>query len=421
MAKHDPYAAFRIPAFRFYAIGFFASLIGAQIQGTAIGWEMYQRTGEPFALGLVGLSIALPTMILSLPAGYLADTFNRRNVVIFSMLGTTLTSLGLAFLSWTRSDVAPMYALLILDAAITVLGYPAKRTLLPQIVPRDIFPNAVTWSLSLMKTGWMVGPALGGLIIQFHIPAAYVASAACTGFFIFILLRLEIRYAEERSEDKPPAIQTLLEGFRFLNRNRLLLWLMALDMFAVLLGGAVYLLPIYAQDILQVGSEGFGILRSAPAIGAFFMAISIVHLPPMKRAGRTLLLAVAGFGVATIIFGYSRNFWLSVAMLCLIGAFDNISMVVRHTLVQLITPDRMRGRITAVNGVFVSASNELGGFESGTVAHFFGPVFSVISGGIGTLVVVLTTALASPRLRTYGALDETKTAEEPAKKNAADD
>ena len=156
-------------------------------------------------------------------------------------------------------------------------------------------------------------------------------------------------------------------------------------------------------------------------IGAFFMAISIVHLPPMKRAGRTLLLAVAGFGVATIIFGYSRNFWLSVAMLCLIGAFDNISMVVRHTLVQLITPDRMRGRITAVNGVFVSASNELGGFESGTVAHFFGPVFSVISGGIGTLVVVLTTALASPRLRTYGALDEIKTAEEPAKKNAADD
>jgi MFS family permease len=411
--KHDPYAAFRVKAYRLYVLGWFAALIGNQIQSTAIGWEMYQRTGEALALGFVGLAIALPTMILALPGGYLADAFDRKKVVILSLTGTTLTSMALAVLSWKQGEIGWMYAILVLDASVTVLGSPARRSLLPQLVPRDVFPNAVTWSTSMMQSAWMVGPAIGGFIVALNVPFAYVASAACTGWFVMMLLRMDIRPIErDETAVKPSAMENLFGGLRFIGRNRLLLWLMSLDMFAVLLGGAVYLLPVFAEDILNVGAEGFGLLRSAPAIGALCMALTLAHLPPMKHAGRNLLLAVGGFGVVTIVFGISENYWLSFAMLFFTGMFDNVSMVIRHTLVQLITPDSMRGRVSAVNGVFVSASNELGGMESGLVAHWFGPVVSVVSGGIGTIVVVVTTALASPRLRGVGAMHEVKAEEE---------
>ncbi|MDP6041396.1 MAG: MFS transporter [Candidatus Latescibacteria bacterium] len=407
MAKHDPYEAFRVKAFRLYALGWFASLVGTQIQGAAIGWEMYARTGQALALGLVGLAIALPTMILALPAGYLADRYNRRTVMMLSMAGTTLTSLGLAVLSWKKGPIGVMYALLVVDAAVTVLGSPARRSIIPQLVPREIFPNAVVWTMSMMQTAWMVGPALGGLIAAYYVPAAYLVSAGCTGWFLLVLSQLHVPPVErEEGAEQVSAFRNLMGGLVFLKENRLLLSVMALDMFAVLLGGAVYLLPIYATDILNVGSEGYGILRAAPAVGALVMALTIAHLPPMKRAGRNLLLTVAGFGVATIVFGLSENFWLSFVMLVLTGAFDNVSMVIRHTLVQLITPDSMRGRVSAVNGVFVSASNELGGAESGGVAALYGPVFSVVSGGIGTLVVVGVTAVISPKLRKVGTLDE---------------
>lgn len=407
MEKHDPYAAFRVKAYRLYVMGWFAALIGNQIQSTAIGWEMYQRTGEVLALGLVGLAIALPTMILALPGGYLADMFNRKTVVVLSLTGTTLTSVALAVLSWKQGSIGWMYAILVVDASVTVLGSPARRSLLPQLVPRDVFPNAVTWSTSMMQSAWMVGPALGGFIVALNVPVAYVVSAACTGWFVMMLLRMEIRPVErDENAPKSSAMENLFGGLRFIGRNRLLLWLMSLDMFAVLLGGAVYLLPVFAEDILNVGAEGFGLLRSAPAIGALIMALTLAHLPPMKHAGRNLLLAVGGFGAVTIVFGLSESYWLSFAMLFFTGMFDNVSMVIRHTLVQLITPDAMRGRVSAVNGVFVSASNELGGMESGLVAHWFGPVFSVVSGGIGTIVVVVTTALASPRLRGVGAMHD---------------
>ena len=265
----------------------------------------------------------------------------------------------------------------------------------------------------MMQSAWMVGPAIGGIIVAFNVPIAYVVSAACTGWFVMMLLRMEIRPVErDETAAKPSAMENLFGGLRFIGRNRLLLWLMSLDMFAVLLGGAVYLLPVFAEDILNVGAEGFGLLRSAPAIGALCMALTLAHLPPMKHAGRNLLLAVGGFGAVTIVFGWSENYWLSFAMLFFTGMFDNVSMVIRHTLVQLITPDSMRGRVSAVNGVFVSASNELGGMESGLVAHWFGPVISVVSGGIGTIVVVVTTALASPRLRGVGTMHDIEAEEE---------
>lgn len=374
--------------------------MGNQIQSIAIGWEIYQRTGQALSLGLVGLAQALPTILLALPAGYLADRFDRRRVVIFSMLGTTLTSLALLALSIGKGPIVLMYALLALDATATCLGRPARTALVPLLVPRDIFPIAVTWNTSLMQMAWVIGPALGGFVVMFSVPAAYALSAASTLVFVLLLTRVAFRAEPERAE--APSLTTLLAGIRYVWRTRLILSLMALDMFAVLLGGAVYLLPIYAEDIL----------RAAPGVGAFCMAILLAYLPPMRRAGRNLLLAVAGFGAATIVFGFSQSFWLSLAMLFLTGAFDNVSMVVRHTLVQLLTTNRMRGRVLAVNYVFIGASNELGGLESGLVAHWFGPVISVVSGGIGTVLVVLGAAAGVPGLRRFGALHDARPEEE---------
>lgn len=409
--RHDPYAAFRVPYYRAYVVGWFIALAGTRIQSVAIGWEMYQRTGEALSLGLVGLAQALPTMLLALPAGYLADRFNRPKLVMLSLLGMTLTSLSLAVLSYTQGSVNLMYILLFTDAAFVMVGRPARVALVPQLVPAEVFPNAVTWNTSLNQISSVLGPAIAGFVIAFSLPFAYVITAITSLIFAFLLSRLNFQ-PEVKKTTGAASFQTLLAGIQFVWNTRIILAMISLDLFAVLLGGAVYLLPIYAEDILLVGATGFGWLRAAPAVGAFCMAAAMIYLPPMQRAGRSLLLTVAGFGVATILFGVSQNFWFSLAMLFLIGAFDNISMIVRQTLQQLLTPDHMRGRVSAVSSVFVGASNELGGLESGLVAQAFGPVVSVVSGGIGTLIVVGVTALLSPRLRAFGALHEARP-EEP--------
>ncbi|MCB0061043.1 MAG: MFS transporter [Caldilineaceae bacterium] len=408
---HDPYAAFRIPAYRWYIIGWFLASVGTRIQSVAIGWEMYQRTGQPLSLGLVGLAQALPTMLLALPAGYLADKFSRPRLVMISLTAMTVTSLGLGWLSFTNGATWWMYTLLLLDASAVMIGRPARVALVPQLVPAAVFPNAVTWNTSLMQISGVLGPAVGGLIVAQYVPAAYVVTALSSLLFIFMLARLKFRVDGPRAGTA--TFQTLVAGVQFVFNARILLTMISLDLFAVLLGGAVYLLPIYAEDILDVGAAGFGWLRAAPAVGAFVMAILMVYMPPMKRAGWSLLLNVAGFGVATIVFGVSQSFWLSFAMLFLTGAFDNVSMVVRQTLQQLLTPDHMRGRVSAVTSVFVGASNELGGLESGLVAQWLGPVFSVVSGGIGTILVVMVTAWVSPELRRFGALHEAKPIEVP--------
>jgi MFS family permease len=408
---HDPYAAFRIPEYRIYVIGWFVAMLGTRIQSVAIGWEMYQRTGEPLSLGLVGLAQAVPTMLLALPAGYLADRFNRPKLMIISLVAMTMTSTGLALLSYTQGSVNLMYLLLFLDAAAVMIGRPARVALVPQLVPAKVFPNAVTWNTSLMQISGVLGPALGGLVLIFSVPLAYVVAAASS--LIFVLMLARFKFTEDEQKTGAASFKTLVAGIHFVWNTRIILAMISLDLFAVLLGGAVYLLPIYAEDILNVGETGFGILRAAPAIGAFCMAFAMIYLPPMQRAGRNLLLTVAGFGVATIIFGISTNFWLSFAMLFLTGAFDNVSMIIRQTLQQLLTPNHMRGRVAAVSSVFVGASNELGGFESGLVAQWFGPVVSVVSGGIGTLAVVGVTAWISPRLRAFGALNEARPEGEP--------
>ncbi len=408
--QHDAYAALRIPAFRRLLIGGQLVAIGTAGQGVAIGWEMYTRTDDPLALGLVGLVQAIPMLLLTLPAGYLADILDRRKLMIASMLLTSATSLGLAAFSYFQGSIAVMYALLLLDSCALRLGWPARAALLPLLVPRDAFENAMKWRTSLGQISGMVGPAVGGIIIGWSIPAAYVLSAVSTLLYIPVLLSLRI--TEGPRAVRGPMFQQVAEGVRFVWRKKVLLGAISLDMFAVLLGGAVYLLPIFARDLLDLSGTGLsperalGWLRAAPAAGALVMALVLAHAPPFRHAGRTMLLAVAGFGAATIVFGLSRNVWLSMAMLALTGALDNISVVVRHTLVQLATPNEMRGRVSAVNAMFISSSNELGGFESGAVARLFGAVVSVVSGGIGTILVVLTWAGLFPHLRRIGTLAE---------------
>jgi MFS family permease len=312
-----------------------------------------------------------------------------------------------------------MYILLFLDAAAVIIGRPARVALLPQLVPNQVFPNAVTWNMSMQHLVSVIGPAIGGLLVALSLSMAYVVSALGSLIFILLLRWLELGSTSRRAGQA--SLRALLAGLHFVWYARLILTVISLDLFAVLLGGAVYLLPIFAEDILRVGPAGFGWLQAAPAAGAFCMALLLSYLPPMKHAGRNLLLSVAGFGVATIIFGLSRSFWLSLAMLFLTGVFDNISMVIRHTLVQLLTPDYMRGRVSAVTSVFIGASNELGGLESGLVAHWFGAIFSVVSGGIGTIFVVMITALVAPQLRAFGALHEVKPIEPAPEKSAIAD
>jgi MFS family permease len=311
-----------------------------------------------------------------------------------------------------------MFALVTLSAAFLTIGRPARSALLPNLVPPPVFSNAITWNSSAFQVSAMLGPAIGGLLIDpsrriFHnLTLPYVLDAASSIFYTLILLGIPAaigkthRRAAAGAEVEPPPhpLRQLSAGIRFVYDTKIILATMSLDLFAVLLGGAVYLLPVFAQDVLKVNGFRFGCLRASEAVGAFTMAMIIAHLPPMKHAGRTMLLAVAGFGFATIVFGISRNFWLSMAMLALIGAFDNVSVVVRHTLVQVLTPDVMRGRVSAVNNIFIGASNELGGLESGLTAAWLGPVGSVVLGGVGTVITVVLTALLAPQLRRYGPL-----------------
>jgi MFS family permease len=302
-----------------------------------------------------------------------------------------------------------LYGLLFFDATFLALARPSRAAMLPLIVPEAIFGNAVAWNSSLLQMGLVAGPALGGLVVAIYLPGAYIISAA--GSTLFGILILRVKTPPRRNVREPMSLERLLGGARFVWRSRLVLAAISLDMFAVLLGGAVTLLPVYAKDILHAGPAGLGWMRAAPAIGAFCVAMLLAHRRPFRRSGHALLLSVAGFGAATIVFGFSQNFWISLLSLFLIGAFDNISVVIRHTLVQVLTPDELRGRVSAVNSLFIGASNELGGFESGLVARAFGPVVSVVSGGAGTILIVAAVAVRFPRLRRYGRLG---TREEPA-------
>ena len=408
--RHDPYHAFRFRTYRSYLIGSLLVGIGTAAQSVAIGWEVYQRTGQAMSLAWVGLVQAIPMLLLTLPSGVLADRFDRRRIMVVGMIGTGLSSVGLAILSITQGPIFWMYALLLTDSAFLRVAWPARAALLPMLVPRDALENAVKWRTSGFEIAAMLGPAAGGLLIAWRLPSAYWLSAASEGLFIVLLARLAIPPREPYSPGERRGMAgvtaDLFEGLAFVWHNKLILGAISLDLFAVLFGGAVYLLPIFATDILEVGERGLGWLAAAPAAGALLAALAMAHLPPLRRAGLALFASVAGFGLATIAFGFSTSFWLSMAMLFLTGVFDNISMVIRGTLVQLATPDPMRGRVSAVNAVFIGSSNELGGFESGLVAQLTSPRFSVVFGGVGTLVVVGLWSAMFPNLRKLRGLVE---------------
>jgi MFS family permease len=421
---HDPYAALRIGGFRLYLLGWVVLAIGQQVQSVAVQWQIFQRmqvaSSGALALGLVGGVQALPLILLALPAGHLADRFDRRKIIIASLLFAFFCSIGLAIVSHRNAPIVLVYFLLFLGATALAVGWPARSALVPQIVPAHIFANAATWNSSAFQVASVAGPAVGGLIVSFNLTAAYVFDAGCALGFAILLLFLRCRPAERLKE--PVTRSSLMAGIRFVFETKIILGAISLDLFAVLLGGATYLLPLFASDVLHVGAVGFGWLRAAPGIGAFVMALVIAHLPPMKKAGAAMLWAVAGFGAATVVFAFSRSFALSLLALALTGAFDNVSVVVRHTLVQMLPPERMRGRVSAVNNVFIGASNEIGGQESGLTAWLFGLVLgpvggavaSVAFGGIGAIVVVALVAIIFTPLRRFGSLQDARPVETAA-------
>lgn len=401
----------RVRDFQLYLIGRFIASFGQQMLGTAVGWELYERTNSKLALGFVGLAQITPLVLLTLPAGHLADQRDRRAIILWTESLTAAACAGLTFVSWTHAPVVWTYVLLFLSATARAFLWPASGAILPQLVPRAMFPEAVTWNSGSFQLSAAMGPVVGGLVIAWagraaEVYAFNVVAALVCGLMIW---SVRSRPAEVVRREKM-SVASLWAGVRFVFETPVILGTISLDLFAVLLGGAVALLPVYARDILHVGAGGLGWLRAATPIGSVAMALVLAHRPPMQRAGHALLLAVAGFGVATMVFGVSRSFPLSLAMMFVLGVLDNISVVVRHTLVQVLTPDAMRGRVSAVNSLFIGASNEFGSFESGLVAHWFGTVFAVVSGGVGTVLVVVATALIWPQLRRIGRLD---TAGEP--------
>ena len=402
--SHDPYAAFRHAGYRRTLAGGVLASLGLQMQAVVVAWEMYARTDSAWMLGLTGLVQFVPVLLLALPAGQAADRFNRKYLFQLAQAVMAIASIGLAWLSYTDGSPVLMLSCLGLSGIGRALSGPARSSLFPQLVPAADLHNAVGWN----STGWqfasVAGPALGALLLSLA-PAphlAYETAAGCSLACIVLLLPVRPRMTAS-----PPIGRSLgaaLSGVRFVWDNQLLLAAITLDLFAVLLGGATALLPIFVEDILEVGPGAIGWLRAAPAFGAVFMALVMNHRRPLERPGRALLLAVAGFGLATIGFGLSRHLYLSFAMLFLTGAMDHISVVIRGTLMQVLTPDAMRGRVAAVTGAFISSSNELGEFESGAAAEAFGAVPAVVGGGVGTLLVVVLVRWRWPALAALGAL-----------------
>ncbi len=405
-ATVDRHAVLRIRDFRLYLSGRFIASFGQQMLGTAVGWELFERTNSALVLSFVGLAQITPLILLSLPAGHVAEQYDRRKIIVWTEVLLAISCAGLTAVSWTQAPVFYTFVFLFLSAVGRAFLGPASGAYLPQIVTRAQLADAVAWNSGSFQISAALGPAIGGLVI-------YLTGGATVIYAFNIFAALVCAYLMWQMQSRPGAaakraamtLSSLGAGVRFVFSTRIILATITLDMFAVLLGGATALLPIYAKDILRVGPAGLGWLQAALPIGSASMAFVVAHRPPMQRAGRSLLVAVAGFGLATVIFGLSRTFWLSLAMMFACGALDNVSVVVRHTLVQILTPDELRGRVSAVNALFIGTSNEFGEFESGLVANWFGPVAAVVAGGIGTILVVIATALVWPEIRRFGRLD----------------
>lgn len=398
-------AAFEFSNFRLYQIARFCIVFCTEMQSVAVGWQVYEITHRPLDLGLTGLVQFLPGVVLFLVAGHTADRVDRRKLLTACYAGYGLSSLLLLLVTLHEEalhhagTVAPIFAILFLVGIVRSFSMPASRALLPQLVPDEHFQSAVAWNSGIFQGATIMGPALGGLLYAFIRGPAVVYGTALFAAAIAVVTTLKIQAQRQRRSREPFTIKTVLAGFNYIWRHKVVLGSISLDLFAVLLGGAVALLPVYAKEILQTGPWGLGMLRSAPAIGAGVMALLIAYKPIRRRAGATMLWCVGGFGVFTMVFGFSRSLPLSLLSLVFVGAADMVSVVVRGVLIQVETPDEMRGRVNAVDMIFIGASNELGEFESGLAAQWLGAVPAVVLGGLGTIIVTVLWARMFPELR----------------------
>lgn len=400
-------AAFRYREFRLYQLARIQLTLAIQMQSVAVGWHLYHLTGRPLDLGLAGLAQFLPGMGLALLTGHVADRFDRRRILAAAY--ATLAAASFLFLAAALAGAPSrtLYAILVLVGTARAFAGPAAQSLVPELVPPEHFPNAVAWSSTVFQVGTIVGPAVGGVLYGARdspAPVYWAAGLLGSGAAIAVLA-MRVKPGKKRCAGNSWA--ELVGGIRYVWQHQTILGSISLDLFAVLLGGAVALMPIYAHDILRVGPWGLGVLRSAPAAGAALMAVFLAHRPIRGSVGKWLFGSVAIFGVSTVAFGLSESFALSVAALFVLGASDMVSMVIRLTLVQLATPPHMRGRVSAVNSVFIGASNELGEFESGVTAAWLGTARAVVLGGVGTLFVALTWARLFPDLLKTDRLEET--------------
>jgi len=405
MAKRDPYAALRIKEFNIFLALRFVLVFAWSMQFIVVEWQVYSLTKDPLSLGLIGLMEIIPALGMALFAGHIVDQKEKRNLFLLIIALFSLISLGLFLISsdsinWEKKTILySIYAFVFFGGLLRSFFGPTIFSLIALIVPKKIYPNAATWSSSTWQMASILGPAIGGFTINW----IGVHWSLC---IIFILVMIALFLGSLISR-KPvmnpkigePVLQSLKEGVRFVFNTKAILGALTLDMVAVLFGGAVALLPIFAQDILKVGSEGFGILRAAPAVGAFLTMLITAYIPISKNAGLKLLVAIFGFGLSIIAFGLSTIFWVSVLALFFSGVTDGVSMVIRQTILQLKTPDHMRGRVASVNTMFVGSSNELGAFESGVTAKLMGTVTAVVFGGSMTILTVLTTGIISPSFR----------------------
>ena len=400
-------AAFHYPNFRWYMSARFLVTISSEMQSVAVAWQVYELTHRPLDLGLVGLAQFLPGIFLFLVAGHAADRIARQRILQSCYAAFSLCSLLLLFFTLRGMGSAyPIYLVLLGNGAVRAFNGPASQAFLPLLVPREHFPNAVAWGSSIFQTATIAGPMVGGLLYGITGSPAPVYTCAAIAYMMAFLLMLQISPPVMKRSGDNASSAMVLDGLRYIWRNKLILGAISLDLFAVLLGGAVALLPVYAREILNVGASGLGILRSAPGVGAVLMAIVVAHWPLRRNAGAAMLWCVAGFGLFTVVFGLSRDLALSLAALVLLGAFDMVSVIVRHTMIQLATPDEMRGRVSAVNMVFIGASNEVGQFESGITAQWLGTIPAVVLGGIGTVVIVALWTRLFPSLRQVDRLTE---------------
>ncbi|HYD01491.1 MAG TPA: MFS transporter [Phycisphaerales bacterium] len=409
-AAHDPYAALRSVNYRRFAAGFVCSAMGLQMLAMAIGYEIYARTNDPMMLGYAGLARAVPVVLLALVAGHTVDTVDRKKIVVVTQFGFAGLALLLTLASALEWPVWIYLALLVGAGCVRSFNGPSRNALMPLLVEKGEFENAVKWTTGLFQFSAVVGPIAGGLIIDATDrvwPAYWAISMLCVAFG---LLAVELKPRPQTRSGAKLSAESLLAGVGHLRREKSVLGALLLDLFAVLVGGATALLPVYVKDVLHVDPSwngvALGVLRSSLYVGALVMAVVLAHRPPFKKAGWWLLGCVAFYGACTALFGISTSFWLSVALLLLAGAADQVSVVIRHVLVQVRTPDELRGRVGAVNSLFIECSNELGAFESGLVAAYFGAVVSVVSGGIGTVLIVAVIAWVLPDLRNLGTLSE---------------